>query len=74
MEADIRLTGTRRSYKVFIGIFAIPPHAVGLDIWTTSDEARLRISQHRDQWGRISVTLGAMQFDATLESFVDAGN
>ena len=70
-EAVIRLCGTRRSYNVLIGIYAIPPHAVGLDIWTPSADAQLRMSQHRDLGGGgINVSLGAMQFDATLETFV----
>ena len=69
-EGEIRLAGTRRCYKVLIGIYALPPHAVGLDIWAPSDDARLRIAQHRDMWGRINVTLGTMKFDATLGTFV----
>lgn len=69
-EGKIRLAGTRRCYKVLIGIYAMPPHAVGLDIWAPTDEARLRIGQHRDMWGRINVTLGSMKFDAALGTFV----
>ena len=71
-EGEIRLGGTRHKYSVLIDVYAIPPHAVGLDIWAPSDEARLRIGQHRDMWGRIHVTLGEMQFDAVLETFVSS--
>ena len=70
-EGQIRLAGTRRKYDVLIGIYAMPPHAVGLDIWAPSDEARLRIGQHRDMWGRINVALGTMKFDAALGTFVE---
>ena len=69
-EGEIRLGGTRHKYKVLIDVYAIPPHAFGLNIWAPSDEARLRIRQHRDMWGRIHVTLGELQFDAVLETFV----
>lgn len=69
-EGEIRLGGTRHTYKVLIDVYAIPPHAVGLNIWAPSDEARLRIGQHRDMWGRIHVTLGEMKFDAVLETFL----
>jgi len=70
IEGEIRLAGTRRSYKVLIGVYAIPPNAIGLDIYAPTDEARLRIGQHRDMWGRINVTFAGAQFDATLETFV----
>ena len=72
-EGEIRLAGTRRCYKVLIGIYAIPPHAVGLDIWAPSDDARIRIAEHRDNWGRIDVTLGSMKFDAALGTFFELG-
>lgn len=39
VEAEIRLAGTRRTYKVRIGLYAIPRRIVGLDIWAPSDEA-----------------------------------
>ena len=39
VEAEIRLAGTRRTYKVRIGLYAIPRRTVGLDIWAPSDEA-----------------------------------
>ena len=70
VEGEIRLAGTRRCYKVMIGVYAMAPHAVGLDIWAPTDDARLRIGQHRDMWGRINVTLGGAQFDAALGTFV----
>ena len=70
VEGGIRLAGTRRCYKVMIGVYAMPPHAVGLDIWAPTDDARLRIGQHRDMWGRINVEIGAIKFDAALGSFV----
>jgi hypothetical protein len=70
-EGEIRLAGTRRCYKVLIDVYAMPPHAVGLDIWAPTDEARLRIGQHQEMWGRINVTLGTMQFDAALGTFVE---
>jgi len=69
-EGEIRLGGTRHKYEVLIDVYAIPPHAIGLDIWAFSDEARLRIAHHRDFWGRINVTLGELQFGAVLETFV----
>ena len=73
IEGEIRLAGTRHSYKVLIAIYEMPPHAIGFDIWAPSDMARLRISQHRDLWGRINVTLGGLQFDAALGSFAEVG-
>ena len=70
-EGEIRLGGTRHKYKVLIDIYAIPPHEFGLNIWAPSDDARLRISRHRDmEHGGINVTLGAMKFYAKLETFV----
>lgn len=55
---EIRLAGTRRKYEVLIGIYALPPHAVGLDIWAPTDEARLRIGRHRDMWAELTSLLG----------------
>jgi hypothetical protein len=67
-EGEIRLAGTRHSFRVLIDVFALPPSAVGLDIWAPSDDARKRISHHRDWYGRINVSLAAMHFDASLNA------
>jgi hypothetical protein len=66
MDAEIRLIGTRRRYKVGMTLDEESANAIGIAIWTITDTAKKNLGNHCQCAGQIDVTLGVLRFRATL--------
>ena len=65
-DAEIRLVGTRRRYKVLVNLGEESTNAIGIAIWTISETAKENLDKHCRRSGQIDVTLGVLRFRATL--------
>ena len=66
LDAEIRLAGTRRRYKVGMLLGEESKDAIGISIWTITDTANENVAKHCQRNGQIDVTLGMLRFRATL--------
>jgi hypothetical protein len=67
LEAELRLVGTQRKYKVCLwwdwdGLY----DGIGINIWTLTDAANAGLAEHAEDRRLLKVILGAVQFTARL--------
>ena len=67
-DAEVRLVGTRRKYKVAIGFYELDSGGIGASIWTSTDTANENLVAHANAEGKLKVTVGVISFSATIIS------
>ena len=68
LDAELRLVGTRRRYKVALWWHGGEGHFDGIpvNIWTLTEAANLGLSEHAERGRLLKVILGAVTFTARL--------
>jgi hypothetical protein len=67
-DAELRLVGTRRKYRVGIRIYEVDGGTIGAKIWTSSDTANENLVDHAKAEGKLKVTVGLISFSANIVS------
>ena len=67
-DAEVRLFGTRRKYKVAIGFYEHDNGGIRASIWTSTDTADENLVAHAAAEGELKVTVGAISFSANIIS------
>ena len=66
-DAEIRLIGTRRRYKIELMLSEIAiEHGSPISVWTFTKTAANNISAHAKSGGQFQITVGTLTFEARI--------